>query len=434
MMEAVFLKILNMSIAASWLVLAVLIVRLLMKKAPKWVAVLMWGLVAIRLVSPFSLESVFSLIPSAETVPGDILSSANPAIHSGISPLNSFINPILSNSFGPGASILPMEGILLVVSIIWVIGIAAMAMYMAISYSSLRRKVREAVPYTGNIRLCDRVDTPFILGVIRPKLYLPSSINEQDIKYVLAHENAHLKRHDHWWKPMGFLLLTVYWFNPLLWVAYWLLCRDIELACDERVINDMGAENKKNYSDALINCSVPRKIIAACPLAFGEVGVKERVKSVLNYKKPAFWLIIVAVISCIAVAVCFLTNPKDTGRRPDMELLRELYPDFADLNTENGLDVYVAQMATNHYTFSLLPHGHAKPTFQELFHLPGVRLAEMQQILAAYAVDKSDIYIVPYQIPWSSYICEYFIWVVGDDKRENQARYINNIKNMLFAD
>lgn len=159
--------------------------------------------------------------------------------------------------------------------------------------------------------MCDRIDTPFILGVFRPRIYLPSNMSEQDVTYVLAHEQAHIKRHDHWWKPLGFALLTIYWFHPILWIAYVLLCRDIELACDEKVIKEMGIDIKKPYSDALINCSIPRRAITACPLAFGEVGVKERVKTVLNYKKPAFWIVLIAVIACVIVAVCFLTNPKD---------------------------------------------------------------------------------------------------------------------------
>lgn len=310
-MEAIFLKILNMSITASWIVLAVIVLRLLLKKSPKWIIVLMWGLVGIRLVCPFSLESVFSLIPSAETVPSEILYMDTPAIHSGIAAFNSAVNPIISESLAPavGDSVNPMQTITFVSSIIWIAGIAIMLVYTVVSYLRIHKKVKEAIPFKENIWSCDHVDTPFILGVIHPRIYLPSSMSEQDMEYVIAHEKAHLKRHDHWWKPLGFLLLTIYWFNPILWIAYILLCRDIELACDEKVIQDMGTDNKKPYSNALINCSVPRKMIAACPLAFGEVGVKERVGAIMNYKKPAFWIIILAVIACVVIAVCFLTNP-----------------------------------------------------------------------------------------------------------------------------
>ena len=312
-MEAVFLKILNMSITASWIVLAVIVVRLLLKKAPKWIIVLMWGLAGIRLVCPFSLESVFSLIPSAETVPNNILYMDAPTIHSGVAALNSIVNPIISESLAPsvGDSVNPLQVITFVSSMIWIAGITVMLVYTGISYLRIRKKVTEAMPLNENVWVCDHVDTPFILGVIRPRIYLPSAMDGQDMEYVIAHEKAHLKRHDHWWKPLGFLLLAIYWFNPILWIAYLLLCRDIELACDEKVIRNMGTENKKPYSDALINCSVPRRMIAACPLAFGEIGVKARVKSVLNYKKPAFWIIVIAVITCIIVAICFLTDPAD---------------------------------------------------------------------------------------------------------------------------
>ena len=311
-MEALFLKLFNMSITASWLVLAVVILRLLLKKAPKAVTVFLWALVGIRLVCPFSFESVLSLIPSAETLPNDILTTKTPAVDSGIPFLNQAVNPIISGSLAPnvGYSVNPMQVVAFIGAVFWLAGIAVMLIYTLISYLKIHRKVREAVPYNENIWVCDRIAAPFILGVFRPKIYLPSAIDKQDEEYVIAHERAHLKRRDHLIKPLGFLLLTVYWFNPVMWIAYILLCRDIELACDERVIKELGEQAKKPYSEALINCSLPRRTVAACPLAFGEVGVKSRIKSVLNYKKPAFWVVIVAIIASIAVAVGFLTNPK----------------------------------------------------------------------------------------------------------------------------
>ena len=311
-MEIMFIKLLNMSITASWLVLAVVVLRLLLKKAPRAFVVVLWSFVGIRLVCPFSFDSVFSLIPSVETIPQDIFYSASPEIQSGVPVLNSVVNPVIMGLFSPEpmTSVNPVQILAFVVSIIWIAGMAAMVLYTIISYFSIYRKVREAVPFRNNIFLCDAISTPFIFGIIRPRIYLPSDTKEQDIEYVIAHEKAHLKRHDHWWKPLGFLLLTVYWFNPVMWLAYVLLCKDIELACDEKVLRNMGAENKKPYAHALINCSIPRKRIAACPLAFGEAGVKGRIQSVLNYKRPAFWILFVAVISCVIVAVCFLTNPK----------------------------------------------------------------------------------------------------------------------------
>lgn len=311
-MESVFLEVFNMSIVAGWVALAVAAVRLLLRKAPKAITVLLWALVGLRLVCPFSFESVLSLIPSAETLPSGMLYASSPSIKSGIPALNSGINPVLSASLSPnpGDSVNPLQVIAFIAASVWIIGMAAMLIYAIVSYVLIKRKVRISAPLEGNVFLCDSISSPFILGIIRPKIYVPSSIDAADMQYVIAHEKAHLKRRDHWWKPLGFLLLTVYWFNPVLWAAYILLCRDIELACDEKVIKEQGDGIKKEYSSALINCSVPRKSVAACPLAFGETGIKGRIKSVLSYKKPAFWVVAAAVVLSVALAVCFLTNPK----------------------------------------------------------------------------------------------------------------------------
>lgn len=321
MMEVIFIKLLNMSISAGWLILAVMLLRLLLKKAPKWISVVLWGLVGLRLVFPFSLQSVLSLIPSAEVISPSIGYAQHPEINSGVSVIDNAVNPTLGTSLAatPMNSVNPMQIVLYLGGLVWVGGIVILLLYGLISYLRLRRKVTEAIPYEKNTWLCDQVKTPFILGVFRPRIYLPSGLNEKETAYVLAHERAHLKRKDHLWKPLGFLLLTVYWFNPLVWVAYILLCRDIEAACDEKVISDMAMAEKKAYANALVSCSMQRRLILACPLAFGEVGVKERVKGVLNYRKPAFWIIVAALIACAVIAVCFLTNPKDDG--PDLSFL-----------------------------------------------------------------------------------------------------------------
>ena len=312
-MSELFLKIINMSISASWLILAVLILRLVLKKAPKWVNVLLWGIVAVRLICPLSFESALSLIPSSETIPLDIEMAAKPTIDSGVPAINSVVNPVLS-SFAPPQHVLtsanPLQIWIPILNIIWLIGVGALLLYTAVSYWRLCRKVDTAVRYKGNIFQSENVSSPFVLGIIKPRIYLPFNMNGQDLEHVVAHEQAHIRRKDHWWKPLGFLLLTIHWFNPLMWLAYVLLCRDIELACDEKVIKELGNEQRADYMQALVACSVNRRMIAACPLAFGEVGVKERVKSVMNYKKPAFWVIIIAVIICVGVAACFLTNPK----------------------------------------------------------------------------------------------------------------------------
>ena len=311
-MNEFFLKIINMSISASWLIFAVLILRLVLKKAPKWVNVLLWGIVAIRLICPFSFESALSLIPSAETFPKKIISGPSFDVQSGITPVDNRINDYLGDRYFEGVTVPANNGntIMTILTIVWTIGILLLVAYTVISYWRLHREIDTAVRYKDNIFQSENVSSPFVLGLIKPRIYLPFKLDGQDMEHVVAHEQAHIRRKDHWWKPLGFLLLTIHWFNPLMWLAYVLLCRDIELACDEKVIKGLGNEQRADYTQALVACSVNRRMIAACPLAFGEVGVKERVKSVMNYKKPAFWVIIIAVIVCVGVAVCFLTNPK----------------------------------------------------------------------------------------------------------------------------
>ncbi len=310
-MSDFFLTLVNMSIAAGWLTLAVLVLRLLLRRAPKWIAVLLWGLVAVRLVCPFTIESALSLIPSAETVSPTIMMEREPQIDTGVPILNSAVNPIISEAFTPEpmASANPLQILIPVAAQLWLVGVAALLVYTAVSYYRVKRRVATAVLLRDNIYQSERVESPFVLGVFRPRIYLPFGMNERDVAHVIAHEEAHIRRRDHWWKPLGFLLLTVYWFNPLMWLGYVLLCRDIELACDEKVIRSMESEQKADYSQALLTCSVSRRTIAACPLAFGEVGVKGRVRSVLHYKRPAFWIIAAAIVACAAVAVCFLTDP-----------------------------------------------------------------------------------------------------------------------------
>lgn len=311
-MAAVFLKLLNLSISASWLVLAVLVLRLISKRTPKWVNVLLWGIVALRLMLPFSVESALSLIPSAETVsPAVVQFDPAPTITSGVNIIDNAVNPSLSEHFAavPTASVNPLYVWTYLAGWVWLIGLGAMLLYALVSYLRLRRRVSVSLPVQDHIYLCDAISSPFILGVVKPHIYLPSGLDEVQRQNVLSHERAHLTRRDHWWKPLGFALLAVYWFNPVLWLAYALLCRDIELACDERVIRTMDESAVKTYSTVLLACSMPRKAVITCPLAFGEVGVKERVKNALHYKKPAFWVVAASVTVCIVVAVCFLTNP-----------------------------------------------------------------------------------------------------------------------------
>ena len=312
-MEVFFLDLVNLSITASWLVMAVLLMRLVFRKAPRRIFCILWGLVALRLICPISLESALSLIPSAQPLPQEILYAASPEIHSGIESIDQLVNPLLSNALSPapGDSVNPAQVWSFVLSWLWAAGAAALLLYGAISFLLLKRRVATATLLEDNIKQSERVDTPFVLGLFRPTVYLPYSLAESDLEYVVAHERAHIRRKDHWWKLLGFVLLAVYWFHPLLWVAYGLLCRDMELACDERVIRELEQEERRAYAEALLRCAARRQGLAACPLAFGEVGVKHRIKSVMEYQKPAKWVTVLAIAAAAAAAVCLMTVPKN---------------------------------------------------------------------------------------------------------------------------
>lgn len=554
-MNAVFLKLLNMGIAAGWLVLAAALLRFALKKAPKWIACLLWAIVAVRLICPVSPESRFSLIPSAETVPANIESERRPEVHTGVPAVNSAVNPVLERAgslLAPDDAAKaerPMQTAVDVLSAAWLAGAGVMLIYAAASYLRMRKKVGASICLRDNIYVCDDISSPFILGIFKPRIYLPSGMNEDAAEHVIRHEQTHLRRHDHLWKPLGYILLAAYWYNPLIWLAYILLCRDIELACDERVVRDMDREGRAAYSQTLLDCGSRRAAVLACPLAFGEVGVKERVRSVLNYKKPAFWLIIAAAALCTVLAVCFLTNPysikslpegmkaamdesvienngrsnvppgEDRYRAVDYELLRikrsgekttvyawvfyeeyvfengkvrldcgshiptvitlakdeaaehgyaveeywiprdgtyyaedirakfprtlwsralkwqknidqmkkenlamaeeyffaiaakegeletlrERYPEYFDLSTAKGLEVYVWQMAPGSYSCGVLPGTNREKTTTELWGLKSASIEDMKAILSTYDIPKSDIIIIPFYMPYSSY-------------------------------
>lgn len=322
-MEQLFIRILNMSLSASLLIAAVLLLRPLLRRAPKWTRVLMWGLVGLRLALPVTLRSALSLLPSAAPIPADLGTQARPAVDTGLPSVNAALNPVLAEAFAPSpaASVNPIGVGLAIGSTVWLCGLAVLLLCAAVSALTLRRRVSASVAEGDGVYLCDYISSPFILGVFRPRIYLPSDLPEDTRRFVLAHERTHLRRLDHLWKPLGYCLLAVHWFNPLVWVGYVLLCRDVEFACDEAVLGaaDGDAAERSAYSEALLSCASPRGFrnrISACPLAFGEVGVRARVKSVLNYKKPAFWIILAAVVLCVVLAVCFLTDPKKNEGDP----------------------------------------------------------------------------------------------------------------------
>ena len=323
-MSGLFLSIINMSISASWIVLTVLLLRILLKKAPKWIMVLLWGIVAIRLICPFSIESAISLIPSSETI-SKAPNAPRPHFESGVTIIDNQVNDYLGGNYFEGVTRPTgyFVDITTILAIVWLVGILVILLYTIISYFRVKNKISTAIILRDNIFQSENVVSPFVLGIIKPKIYLPFNMDDQDMEHVIAHEQAHIHRKDHLWKPFGFLVLTLHWFNPLMWLGYVLLCRDIELACDEKVVKEFNNEQKADYSQALLTCSVKRRVISACPLAFGEVGVKNRVKSVLSYKKPSFWIIVVAVVASIVVAVCFLTSPVTTNQNEKMSLFIE---------------------------------------------------------------------------------------------------------------
>ena len=311
-MDDVFLKLVNLSISASWLILAVLVLRVVLKKAPKWVMPLLWGVVALRLVCLFSIESALSLIPSAETIPSEIVTETREPVLYEQATLDIVTNPTLPSAaeVPVGVSRQQAQVDFNIYSVLWLAGMAALLVHALVSAGKLKKKLATAILLRDNIYESEFVDSPFVFGVIKPKIYLPMHMDEGTAAHVIAHERAHLARRDHWWKVLGYLVLALHWFNPLVWVAYILFCRDIELACDEKVVKGLDGAARADYSQALLSCSAPRRAVAACPLAFGEGNIKTRVKSALHYKKPAFWVAAAAVLAVVIVAVCFLTNPK----------------------------------------------------------------------------------------------------------------------------
>ena len=413
-MEMIFLNVFNRSLAAGWLILAVIVVRLLLKKAPRRLSCVLWAVVAVRLLCPFFPASSFSLIPSGETISAeDVRFAPAPAIDSGIPALNEALNPMIGERFAPapGTSVNPLYIWTAIAGIAWLVGVAVMAGYALLSSLRMRSVVREAVPLgmcgelyetgeagmcgesyetgeagmcgesyeagevgtcaephgarplkTGaalpdNVWLCDAVRSPFILGIVRPKIYLPSGITREQMLCILAHEQAHVERLDHCLKPFGWLLLSVYWFHPLVWIAYMLFCRDLELACDEKVVGGMDLDGRKAYSHALLACSLQRKMIFSYPLAFGEIGVRERVKGILHYRKPAGWIAAVAVLACAAVAVCFLTDPKEKADDSKIRYLDQWYS-RSDLSAETiaWLEWYNGLSAEEQLAVSSEPH------------------------------------------------------------------------------
>lgn len=311
--DRIFSALLNRAVAATLLILAVCVYRALSPKAPKWTRLFLWALAGLRLCLPFSIRSAWSLVPSEKILDYETAQyAAKPEITSGIAALNQAVNPAFGESFAatPAASVNPLQVWMHLAGLVWAIGVLALLLAALVSVWKLRRRVQASIELTKGVRLCDAIDTPFLLGLFRPTVYLPSQLSQRERDVVLAHEAAHKTHGDCIWKLLGYGILCAYWFYLPVWLGYALFCRDLELACDERAVKRLSLEEKKRYASVLLSCSVPKGSFAVCPLAFGEVGVKERVKRVLD-KKPAKALIALALAVCLVIGVCFLTAKQD---------------------------------------------------------------------------------------------------------------------------
>jgi len=309
--DKLFLQILNMNITAGYVILFVIAARLLLKKAPKIFSYALWSVVLFRLICPFSFESMFSLMPiNTQTVPHNIMYSQAPQIHSGIAAIDQAANNSLPAP-AVGVSANPLQVWIALGEAVWLFGIAALLIYSAYTAVRLRNKLKPAKRIYDNIYEMDGIKSPFVFGVLKPKIYLPPILSENDRAYIIKHEQIHIKRLDYIIKPFAFLVLCIHWFNPLVWIAFFLMEEDMELSCDESVIKQMGSEIKKSYSASLLSLSTGRRTARGCPLAFGENNTKGRIKNILNYKKPAFWVIIVAIIAVAAICIGLMTDPQE---------------------------------------------------------------------------------------------------------------------------
>ena len=312
-MDAVFSKLVSLSLLANWLIVAVIFLRALLRKAPWRIVCMLWAIVALRLILPFSIESPVSMVPMTTTVIQEAVDTT--LIHPEPVPSGAAQAQIPENQKAIAESSQPQVSAF---PIVWCIGLCCMLGYFLFSYIRMRHLVMEAIPERAGIWICDAVTTPFILGFIRPRIYLPSGLCGPAKAHVIAHEQSHLSRKDHWWKPLAYVFLSVYWFDPFVWIAYFLVCRDIEFACDEMVISHLGLAEKKAYSAALLDCSGGKRLVLACPVAFGETAVVRRVRNILNYKKPRFWVVLVSAVAILATAIGFLTVPKKQAA-PDFQ-------------------------------------------------------------------------------------------------------------------
>ena len=416
-MDTLFLKLLNMSLTASVMAMAVLLLRVLLKKAPRWVSCLLWGLVALRLVCPFAPESNLSLIRNNEPITHKNLSvegltESEPVEMGSLSiedsvPMSNVLTTQTEDGFREEELI--KLSIPSICGYAWLVGVGAMLVYAFSSYVLLKHRVSSATRLEKNIRQSEFIDTPFVLGVFRPTIYLPYGLKHPHIDHILAHERSHISRGDHLIKPLGFLILSVHWFNPIVWLSYILLCRDIEAACDERVIKKMTHEQRQSYSATLLRCSIHRRRITACPVAFGETGVKGRIKNVMNYKKPTIWIIVASMLLCAILAGCFLTDPKEEPSQEQLSVSRE------DQEKIDALVERIAAKVWDREYSALHPDHYRVIDSQARDELLAYGDKALEYLLSELRTSESDFYSVKEQI--TVFLCEDMTKVVSIEKR-----------------
>lgn len=386
MLNALFLQILNMSFTASVVILLVLVARFCLKKAPKIFSYALWSVVLFRLLCPFSIESIFSLLPThAAPIGQDILYATLPEIDTGITVLNQVVNAVLPAAT-PYASVNPLQLWATLGSFLWVAGMVALLVYSLFSLAKLHRTLQNATPMEKGMYYSDTIDTAFVLGIIQPAIYLPQTLSTQEREYILLHERTHIQRFDHIIKIVSFVALCIHWFNPLVWVAFFASSKDMEMSCDEAVIRTLGSSVKKEYSASLLALATGRHIVGGTPLAFGEGDTKSRVQNVLNYKKPAFWGILIAILAVAAVCIGLVTNPKEEILPATaVDILWESRTPYVGDNTAVG-------QILNHLTFpkGLEMDGFALSTGEVPYGIT-VQMEGDSQVLAASAQGEDNI-------------------------------------------
>jgi len=314
-MSRLFVTVFNMSLTASYVALVVIFIRMLLKKLPKVFSYMLWAVVWFRLVCPVSIESPLSLVPAESPIPYSIANSINPDLQFSVENIDNALNHSVNPSvpFADSIASLNKTGIMELATAVWLIGIAVLLCYSISSYFKLSLRLSTATLYKENIYETDRINTPFVFGFIRPKIFIPTGLAQNELDYILKHEQVHIKRKDHIIKPLAFLAVVLHWFNPLIWYCFFLMSKDMEMSCDERVLIESKEDIRACYSNSLLSLSVKQSGILM-PLTFGESNVKARIKNVLNFKKPLLWKVFIAAILVAVVSVVLMTNPNENGR------------------------------------------------------------------------------------------------------------------------